>query len=236
VQCLILAGGLGTRMRQFNPALPKSLLPVAGRPFVDWQLEWLASQKVTAVVFCLGHQAEAIRSHVGDGNRWGLRVSYVEEPETLLGTGGAIRLAIDQRSVAERFFVLYGDSYPRADLGDMYKSFRHLDFPVLMAVHNNHNRWDRSNVVFHEGMVTRYQKGADESPSDMTYIDAGLTAVERWIIADRLDPGVASDLSDLYQSLSREGRLAGYEVEERFFEIGSPGGLEELDLFLGNES
>src|SRR5580693_5328456 len=108
MQCVILAGGLGTRMRPLTDACPKTLLPVRGRPFAYHQLHWLAGQGITEVVYSIGHQGELIRRY------WELerapvsRIRYVDEGRQLRGTAGALRLALEQGVLDERFFVIYG--------------------------------------------------------------------------------------------------------------------------------
>src|SRR5580698_4019540 len=110
MQCLILAGGLATRMRPLTETIPKALIPAEGRPFIDHQLGWLASHGVTDVVLSVGYLGGALRDHVGDGAAFGLRVRVVDEGRELRGTAGAVRLALDEGALDERFLLTYGDS------------------------------------------------------------------------------------------------------------------------------
>src|SRR5436190_842448 len=105
IQCVILAGGLATRMRPLTETLPKALLPVAGTPFIDHQLGWLAAHGVTRVVLSIGYRGEMLRDHVGDGGRWGLSIRVVDEGTRLRGTAGALRLALDEGALDEGFLV-----------------------------------------------------------------------------------------------------------------------------------
>src|SRR6266436_4647056 len=130
MQCVILAGGLATRMRPLTDALPKALLPVAGRPFVDHQLEWLARHAVTNVVLSIGYRGEMLRAHVGDGARHGLRVA-----------SGALRLAHARGVLEEAFLVTYGDSFLPVDFGAVWAAFRNSAKPALMTVFRNEGRW-----------------------------------------------------------------------------------------------
>ena len=232
MQCLILAGGLGTRMQGYDSTLPKTLLPVAGRPFADWQLRWLAAEGVDSIVYSIGYKGDLVREFVGTGEQWGLTVRYVEEADGLLGTGGAVRLAIDREVTDERFFVLYGDSYLRVNLRSVDRAFQDQDLPALMTVFENDGQWDASNVVFDGSKVIQYRKGADPS-ARMRYIDYGLLELDEHVVATRIQPGEVSDLSSLLESLSDESLLGGYEVFERFYEIGSPDGIHELNALLG---
>jgi MurNAc alpha-1-phosphate uridylyltransferase len=232
MQCLILAGGLGTRMRGYEPNVPKSMLLVAGEPFAGWQLRWLASEGVVSVVFSIGHKGEVIEEFVGDGHRWGLDVTYVHERDVLLGTGGAVRFAAEREVLNEKFFLMYGDSYLQVSMQEVDKAFSERGLPALMTVFENEGRWDSSNVVFDGERVVRYEKGLANPPPDMRYIDYGLLVLERSTVLDRISGKHPCDLSPFLGRLSEESLLGGIEAFNRFYEIGSPEGIRELDLFL----
>ncbi len=155
----MLAGGLGTRIRSIAGTLPKAMLPVAGLGlFVHYQLDWLASEGVTGVVFCIGYGGSAIREYAGDGSRWGLDLVYVDEGSHLKGTGGALRLALDRGVLDPVFAVLYGDSFLQVSIRDMWARFTESRQPALMAVLRNEGRWDRSNAIYDHGHVLLYDK------------------------------------------------------------------------------
>ena len=232
MQCVILAGGLGTRMRPLTAYVPKTLLPVLGRPFAGHQLQWLTGQGVTSVVYCIGFLGDQVRAFAGDGSRWGLKISYVDEGPRLMGTGGAVRLALDAGVLESAFLVLYGDSYLSADVLPVWQASEGGRLPV-MAVLRNDGRWDASNAIFCDGRVLRYEKGrADAGSIGMHYIDYGLSVLPRAIIAETVPSDRAYDLAVLYSELSRRGLLRGVEVHRRFYEIGSPAGLRELEEHL----
>jgi NDP-sugar pyrophosphorylase family protein len=239
MQCVILAGGLATRMRPLTDERPKALLPVAGRPFVDHQLDWLARHGVTHAVLSIGYRGEMLRAHVGDGARFGLDVSYVDEGTDLRGTAGALRLALAEGALEEAFLVTYGDSFLPVDFADVWGRFRRSGRPALMTVFRNEGRWDTSNVIFEpagdagEGLVVLYDKKRATRPAaDFAYIDYGLTALERRLVETEVPAAGKADLADLFHALSARGQLAGLEVRERFHEIGSPEGLEELTRWI----
>jgi NDP-sugar pyrophosphorylase family protein len=232
VQCVILAGGLGTRMWPDARLVPKTLLPVAGRSFADWQLGWLADAGVTSVVYCIGFLGDQIRAHVGDGSRWGLSVSYVDEGSDLRGTAGALALAAQQDVLDPRFLVLYGDSWLQIDPAAVMRASEESGRPALMTVFENLGSWDTSNVVYAGGSVLRYEKGLAPVPPEMRWIDYGLSVFTRDLIEQRVPVGAPSDLAVLCSALARSGELAGFEARHRFHEIGSPAGLGELDLLL----
>jgi MurNAc alpha-1-phosphate uridylyltransferase len=232
VQCVILAGGRGTRMAPATDEIPKALLPVAGRPFADWQLAWLASEGVDRVTYSIGYLGDLIRHHVGVGEPWGLRVDYVDEGRDLRGTGGALRQALEEGALEEQFLVLYGDSYLRVDLRHAWEALRVSGTQALMTVYRNDGKWERSNAVFEDGLVTRYEKGLEVIPDDMCFVDYGLSVFRRSTVDESIPAQAVVDLADVFTSLSLAGELAGFEARERFYEIGSPDGLVELESLL----
>ena len=232
-QCVVLAGGLGTRMLPFTESIPKSMLPVAGKPFVHYQLDWLTSQGITDVVYSIGYRGDTIRDYVGDGSRWGIHAEFVDEGDRLRGTAGALRLALDQGVLDSTFAVLYGDSFLRIPLPEMWDRFLSSGQPALMAVLRNEGRWDRSNLVYSDGQVLLYDKNApDPRPEAMRYIDYGISLLNRTVIEQQVPAGAWSDLAPLLNKLSIEGRLAGFEATERFYEIGSPEGLRDFEQYI----
>ena len=222
----ILAGGLATRLRPMTEKIPKSLVEVAGEPFIVRQLDYLSGQRVRNVVLCIGYLGEMIEAVVGDGSRFGLSVSYSMDGPVLLGTGGALRRA--GPLLGEASFVLYGDSYLPVDFGEIEAEFWACGQPALMTVLYNDGRWDKSNVLFVDGKLTEYNKMAPRP--EFHYIDYGLSVVRREIV-DSYPSNEAFDLATVYHTLSLERRLHGLEVFKRFYEIGSPGGLKEADEF-----
>lgn len=231
MQCVILAGGRGERMRPLTDELPKALLSVGGVPFASHQLDWLGYEGVDSVVYCIGYRGDLIREYVDTGARWGVAVDFVDEGEDLRGTAGALRLALDEGVLRERFFVLYGDSYLPISLEPVWEAFVESGRPALMTVLRNENRWDRSNAAVEDGLVTRYDKTA-QGDDTLQWIDYGLSALEASLVAERVPAAKKADLADVLRELSAGRLLAAYEVGERFFEIGSPYGLEELERHL----
>jgi N-acetyl-alpha-D-muramate 1-phosphate uridylyltransferase len=232
MQCVILAGGLATRMRPLTDALPKALLLAAGRPFIDHQLEWLAQVGVNKVLLSVGYRGEMLRDHVGDGSRWGLAVTVVDEGPELRGTGGALRLAFDRGALEESFLLTYGDSFLPIDFDAVWQAFLACGKPALMTVFRNAGRWDQSNAVFERGQVF-YDKARRSRPvEDFQYIDYGLSALEREVVSRLVPAQGKHDLATVLHELSKSDELAGFEVHQRFFEIGSPAGLSELEQWL----
>jgi NDP-sugar pyrophosphorylase family protein len=225
MQCVVLAGGLGTRLAAIANGKPKTLVEVAGRPFADHQLDWLARQGVTNVVYCIGFGGEHIREFVGDGSRWGLQVAYVDEGDDLLGTGGALRNAFNAGVLEPWTFVTYGDSLLTLDLAAVADAFTNAQQPALMTIFENHDAFDASNVCFENGRIVAYGKRPSaELQARMTYIDYGMLAFDRSLIAG-IPENTVTDLADICARLSEAGELAAFVATERFYEIGTPEGL-----------
>ena len=230
---MILAGGLAQRLRPLTERVPKALVPVAGRPFADHQLTWLASQGVTGVVFAIGHLGGPIREFVESGRRWGIDVRYSDEGTELRGTAGALRLAYDEGLLQPDFGVLYGDSYLTAPLDAAWEEFAATAPAVLMTVYRNEGRWDDSNAQLSGGVVVRYEKGlSDPAGAGMHHIDYGFSIIDRDQVMPRIEHRAVADLADVYRVLSAERRVRAFEVSDRFYEIGSPTGLAELEDLL----
>jgi NDP-sugar pyrophosphorylase family protein len=209
------------------------MLPAAGRPFAEHQLEFLIRGGVTDVVYLIGYRGETIRGHFGDGSKWHVPISYVDEGETLRGTGGALRLALQCGVLEPSFLVIYGDSFTPIGIRDVWTAFEASGMPALMTVLCNRERWDRSNVVYEEGHITVYDKTRlDPRSKWMRHIDYGLSALRRDVVEDMIPETVPADLSTVFHRLSLEGRLAGFEATERFYEIGSPSGLRDFESYI----
>jgi NDP-sugar pyrophosphorylase family protein len=223
----ILAGGLATRLRPVTDKVAKALLPIAGRPFIHWQLGLLAQQGVTEVVLCAGHLGEQIQAAVGDGSGFGMTVRYSFDGDTLLGTGGALRHALPMLGAA--FFVLYGDSYLHCSFAAAQTAYEASAALGLMTVFCNEDRWEKSNVLLRDGRVVEYDK---HSPRPgMRHIDYGLSILSMQALQTSPASG-AFDLADLYHELALRGELAALTVNERFYEIGSVGGIEATEHYL----
>jgi MurNAc alpha-1-phosphate uridylyltransferase len=222
----ILAGGLATRLRPITETIPKALVDVAGKPFIARQLEYLQGQGVRDAVLCVGYLGEMIQAVVGNGEHFGLQVRYSFDGPELLGTGGALRKAL--RVLGDHFFVLYGDSYLPVDFSAVQYAYERSGQLALMTVLKNRDRWDKSNVKFVDGQLVEYNKRAPRP--EMAYIDYGLGLVSANVF-DTYPIDSPFDLADVYQNLSVKGQLAGLEVHQRFYEIGSHSGLKQAEEY-----
>jgi NDP-sugar pyrophosphorylase family protein len=224
---MILAGGLATRLRPLTETIPKALIEIAGKSFITYQLQYLKNQGISSVVLCVGYLGEMIQSQLGDGSQFGLSIQYSFDGPVLLGTGGAVKKALPM--ISDDFFILYGDSFLPINFLNVQKAYAMSKQPALMTVLKNNNRWDRSNVVFKNSTLIVYDK--NNLKPEMEYIDYGLGIVNSEIFTS-LTENSSFDICNVYNKLSIENKLYGYEVFERFYEIGSPQGILETEKYL----
>jgi len=223
----ILAGGLATRLRPLTEKIPKLLVEVAGEPFFSHQIRLLKKAGLSRLVLCISYLGEKIIELYGDGSKWGVQIEYSLDGEKLLGTGGALIRALPK--LGDTFYVLYGDSYLPIDyraVGDFFLKSNKLG---LMTVYENHGHYDTSNVWFEAGEIKVYDK-RNKMPS-MHHIDYGL-GVFCAAAFDHFPRDAVVDLAEVQKSLVGQKQLTGYEIKNRFYEIGSPAGLAELDALL----
>jgi NDP-sugar pyrophosphorylase family protein len=223
----ILAGGLATRLRPITEKVPKLLVEVAGEPFFSHQIRLLRAAGLTRLVLCVGYLGEKIVDLYGDGSKWGVKIDYSFDGPKLLGTGGALIAALPK--LGEAFYVLYGDSYLPVDYQAIGSFFLHSGQLGLMTVYENHGRYDTSNVWFENGAIKVYDK-KNRLPQ-MHHIDYGL-GVFRAAAFDGFPRDATVDLAEVQKGLVGRHQLAGYEIKQRFYEIGSHEGLKELDELL----
>jgi NDP-sugar pyrophosphorylase family protein len=223
----ILAGGLATRLRPLTYQLQKALVEIDGEPFIAHQLRLLHLNRINRIVICAAYLGEMIQAFVGDGTRFGVQVSFSFDGSHLLGTGGAIKKALSL--LGDTFFVLYGDSYLPCDYAHVQTFHETTGKLSLMTVFRNDGRWDRSNVEFVDGRIAVYNKR--KQSLGMHHIDYGLGIFKAAAFATVRDDR-PTDLAAVYQDLLSRGELAGCEVKQRFYEIGSFEGLEETRRYL----
>jgi len=220
---VVLSGGLATRMRPLTEKIPKAMLNVAGKPFIFHQLKLLERKNINCVVLCLGYLGEVIETYIEDNTDFKLEIHYSYDGDKLLGTGGAIKKALNY--LGDSFFVLYGDSYLDVDYAKIEEAYRNSDKKGLMTVFSNNNKWDLSNVLFENNEIIVYSK--KNQLKKMNYIDYGLGILNKQVFEDYEES--MFDLAYIYEKLVEERQLLGYEVFERFYEIGSKEGLNDLE-------
>jgi N-acetyl-alpha-D-muramate 1-phosphate uridylyltransferase len=225
MQIAIIAGGFATRLGAMTKDVPKSLLCIQGKPFIEYQFDFLRNGGITEVVLCLGHLGRNIEEHCGNGSRFGLELKYSYESKPL-DTAGALKNA--EPLLEDPFFTLYGDSYVFLDFTAMLKALTDTNIPAAMSVYKNINQYDKSNTSIDNGRVMQYSKVFNQR---MEYIDYGVNLFRKPVL--RLVPSFEPySMESLFSLLIKNRELLAYEVKERFYEIGSFEGLQELTRYV----
>jgi len=222
----VLSGGLATRLRPVTESIPKALIDINGEPFIAHQLRLLSGAGVERVVICVGYLGEMIQKFAGDGRRFGLQVTYSPDGPHLRGTAGAVRNALP--ALGDQFLVLYGDSYLPCDYRAVEQAFIRCGAPALMTIFRNRNQWEISNVDFADGQIAAYDKRTPATA--MEYVDYGLSAFQSSVFSTVGEK--TTDLTAVFEELIGRRELAGFEVKDRFYEVGSWQGIRELQAYL----
>jgi len=227
VQAVILAGGLATRLRPITERIPKSLIQIYDKPFLQYQLDRLRDEGITDIVLCVGYLGDQIVAYFGDGHKYGVNINYSYDGDQLLGTGGALKKA--EEYLYEEFFLTYGDSYLSIDYQTVMSWFKQFGKQGLMVVYKNYDQYDKSNVSIEGNLVKSYSK--TNKTKDMIYIDYGASILRRDVL-NLVPEGEVCSLEELFAQLIEQQQLLAYEVKERFYQIGSIDGLEEFKQYI----
>ena len=217
--CLILVGGLGTRLRSALPDLPKPMAPVRGRPFLEYLLADLKKSGIQNIVFCVGHQAEKIEAYFGDGARFGVQVKYSRERE-LLGTAGALKLA-QPLVCSEDFLMLNGDCYNDVDFQGLLAQHRSTSAATtLVAAHLEDRARFGSLKINEENRILAFEeKGAATGAG---YINAGYYALNQSVF-DLIPEGEICSLErDIFPQILENQAMFAWKNRGAFIDIGLP--------------
>jgi NDP-sugar pyrophosphorylase family protein len=230
IQVAIIAGGLATRLGELTKSQPKSMVLIAGKPFLEHQLEYLKKAGVRNVILCVGHLGQQIEDYFGDGSKFDIKIDYSRE-DRLLGTAGALKRA--EPNLLDVFFTLYGDSYLFLDYKLAMTHFKSKNKLAMMSVYKNRDLYDKSNTAVSDGMVKKYSK--QEKTGDMVYIEYGANIFDKKVLK-MIPQDKTYGLEDLFPRLIEKNQLAAYEISERFYEIGSKQGIQDFTEFIRGKS
>lgn len=226
MQVAILAGGLATRLGGLAKNWPKSMLQIQGKPFLEYQLEFLKRGEIEDIVLCVGHMGEQIEQYFGDGRKYGVKIRYSREDKPL-GTAGALKRA--EKLLDDPFFTMFGDSFINLDFGRVMAHFNSQNKLALMTVYKNHDRYGRSNTEIEGNLLKKFSK--KEKTADMVYIEYGVDLFRKEAL-DMIPENESYSLDDLFPRLIGREELLAFEVNDRFYEIGSLQGLREFERFI----
>ena len=221
-QTVIICGGLGTRLRPLSYDIPKPMIPINDRPFLEYLVGHFKSQGITRFVFCAGHLHEHIKKHFGDGSEFGIEIQYSIEDEPL-GTGGALLNA--SALLEERFFVSYGDSLLPIELAPLVELYDSQPALGVITVYDNHDNLAPNNVRLDDnGTVLAYSK--EKCSENMNGVEAGLSLLLKTILELAIQKKFSLEM-DIFPKLINRSRLFGLFTPQRFYDIGTPEGLEQ---------
>jgi len=237
IQAVILAGGAGTRLRPLTDTIPKPMIPVNGRPFLQYIVEWVVKYGVRECVFCIGYLADKFEEYFGDGSRFGLNIIYSVESQ-FLGTAGAIKLA--ENHLKDDFFVINGDTFLPVDLYDVYEAYRKTGGTGMIVVYDNSEKVAEGNIdIDEDGKVLAYGKkellkkgdqivnlGSDSR--SYKYVDAGMYVFKKDFLKLVKKDEFVSLEGHVYPELINRGELWAYKTSVRYFDLGTPERLEQI--------
>ncbi|MBC8551044.1 MAG: nucleotidyltransferase family protein [Candidatus Brocadiales bacterium] len=229
MQAVILAGGLGTRFRPLTLKTPKSMIPVMGKPYLEYQLKYLKSYDITDILLCVGYLGEEIQTYFGNGQSRGMSITYSFE-ETPLGTGGALKNA--ENHLDDCFYLIYGDSFLPINYSSLESHFLEVDKALLMVLYDNRDDTSVPNNVSldNRGMVTKYEK--DTRNSFLKYVDTGVLAIKKNIV-DSIPPEKDVSLEqEIFPNYIDRQECAGFVTHEKFYDIGTPERLKRFETYL----
>jgi NDP-sugar pyrophosphorylase family protein len=227
MQAVILAGGLGTRLRPLTLSVPKPMVEISGKPFLDYEIRHLKQNGFDDFLIAIGYKGEMIRNHFKEGRELGVSIAYSYDGKKQLGPAGALKNAADL--LDKEFMVTYGDSFLRLDYSKFIDAFHSSGRLGMMSVLENRNKFGRSDLVVSEGLVTKYDK--KNQSNGMNWINYGATILQKKSLNYIPDNSVCGEV-EFYGKLIAERQLAAFETHDRFYEIGTPAGLKEFEDFL----
>ncbi len=224
---VILAGGLGTRLRSVLPNLPKGLAPIGDEPFLQIQMELLRDQGARDFVLCVGHLAAPIQEQFGDGTQWGVRIRYSVEGERLLGTAGALKHA--ERFFEPRALVLNGDTYLAVDyerlLQHHVRARHEADVLATLSLARAPDAGRYGTVLLDSGgdYLTGFKEKEAGTQDAERWLNAGAYVIERALLKTMQPDAVASLERDVMPNVIAAGRkVAARKCTEAFYDIGTP--------------
>lgn len=217
-QAVILAGGKGTRLRPLTYKIPKSMIPVGNKPFLEHQINLLRRFDINDIVLCIGHLGDKIYNYFKDGSDFGVIIRYSVEKKPL-DTGGALKNA--ENELNSSFLVLYGDTYLPIDYNNFASCFSKNKKIGLLALYDNSEGIARCNISMNEqNLITKYNK--DSPTEDMSYIEAGVSAFEKKLLDYMPHNQNISLERSVYPELIKIKQLMGYKTSQRYYDIGTP--------------
>lgn len=224
MQVVILASGLGTRLRPLTLKTPKSMLPIKGKPFLEHQLELMKKNGFQDFVVCLAYLGDQIENYFGDGQKLGIKIVY-SKGDVVFGTGGNIKIA--ENLLEDNFLLLYGDSFLDIDYQNLVSYFKKKGKSGVSVAFNNIPKITLNNMKVDENnQVINYNK---KEEGDCNFVEAGVHAFKKDIL-NFIPAGANFSLEeDLFPVLIKREEMFAYPTDKRFYDIGTLERLKEFE-------
>jgi len=230
MQIAIICGGLATRLGNLTKILPKSMIEIKGKPFLEYQIDMLKKQNIKNIILCVGYLSEKIESYFGNGKKFDINIKYSYDEDKQLGPMGAIKKA--EKLLEKEFFVLYGDSYIFVDFQKVHDFYKEKGKLACMTVYKNEDKYDNSNLIVENNIVIGYKDSKLEKK--VKYIDYGTSILNKKSL-DYIPSNTFYSTEEFFKKLILKKEISAYKVNKRFYHIGTPKALEEFRNYIKNQ-
>lgn len=226
-QIVIIAGGQATRLFPVTEKIPKSMVLINNKPFLEYQLELCKKNHIYNVVLCVGHFWKQIEKYFGDGSQFGMKILYSVERKKL-DTGGALKNAWPH--LDDKFFVMYGDSYLDINWSELVNFHKKTGTKGTMTVYKNNWKIEPSKIILDKTGRFIEEFNKDNPRKEMKYTEYGLNILSKDIISDIKE--LIFPIGRYFDCLIGQRQLSAYISTRRFYEIGCPKGLEDFREYI----
>lgn len=224
MQVVILAGGKGTRLQPLTHNVPKPMIPVNEKPFLQYQLNYIRNFGLVEIILLVGYLADQIEEYFGDGSKFDMNIQYSIEDHSL-GTGGALKNAQDK--LMEDILLLNGDTFLPIDYLELIDHFHGYNTMAILTASNNSEIMAPNNVAIVESnRVVDYNK---RDPKGMTHVDSGALVLKKEILDFFPEGRVCSLEEDIFPELIKRKVLKAFITGERFYDMGTIEGLKLIE-------
>jgi len=230
MQIIILSGGFGTRLYPLTKNLPKALIQINGKPFIEYQLDYLIKKGFKKFHLCLGFKSNLIVDFISKNQKFNQITTFSEDGEKALGTGGSIIKSYNY--LDDIFCITYGDTLLPINYKKPISFFNKNNFDMVMTIYKNNKITDKYNILYKKNLIKKYDKG--NKINNLNCIDYGFLITKKEVFKKKYSKGMKVDLVEIINKLIIEQKVAGYEVKKPFYEIGNHESLKKTSYFILN--
>lgn len=226
-QAVILAGGMGVRLKPLTDSVPKPMVKINQKPFLEYLITHLREQGFKKILLLLGYLPEVVQNYFGDGSSFGVEIQYsVSEVDNETGK----RLKLAENFLEENFLLLYSDNYWPISFQKMWELFVSKDVLAQITVYSNKDNYSKNNVyVTTDGIVAKYDKS--RSSAQLNGVEIGFAFVKKEVLSMLPDKNVNFE-GYIFPILIEQKKLAAFVTDHRYYSVGSHERLKTTELFL----